>query len=499
METSAKQFFHENDKRVNNMVCKILLWLILIFPTLFLLSFLGVFRLTIGELCVLTPIGCVCIIIPSILKKLGVQTVVLKYCSVLALSFIVAIMGSNSNVGIYITYILALAISCLYFDVRFTRHIAIIGYICMVVAVFARAHSVNLAAGDTVFTWFRGYIMGFTIEYIAMTAVFLTIAKQARRLLESLHDTEKVKAVVRQCETASEDLGTAVAQLHESLNASSQSNEKISESACKTLEDCTHNQKYVDDTANSIHELMLLIEKIVEKTERMRQAVEQTSKSTQNYISIMDGAVSSMKQIESSTQDTLKTIQTLEKQTNEIGSLTDIIVNIASQTNLLALNASIEAARAGENGKGFAVVADEVRKLAEESHAAVEQISRHIEGIREGVSKAGESIELGTRTVKSGMDYISNAKGEAEKLGSLQESSLTVVQDITLACEDSRQYVGQVVDMAENMTGLMGHSANMIQEIKDSLFEQENLLSDINQIFETVSTVSRHLQETVEK
>lgn len=73
------------------------------------------------------------------------------------------------------------------------------------------------------------------------------------------------------------------------------------------------------------------------------------------------------------------------------------------------------------------------------------------------------------------------------------------MQDIALACEDSRQYVGQVVDMAENMTQLMEHSADMIQEIRDSLFEQENLLSGINQIFETVNEVSRHLQETVEK
>ncbi len=499
MESSTKQFFYENDKRVNNMVCRILLWLILIFPALFLLSFLGVFRLSISELCVLTPIGCVCTITPTILKKAGVRTGALKYCSVMALALVVAIMGSNSHVGIYITYILSLAISCLYFDVRFTRHIAVIGYVCMVIAVFFRAHTVTLSEGDTVFSWFRGYTMGFTIEYIAMTAVFLTITKQARKLLESLHDTEKVKAVVEQCETASENLGTAVAQLHESLAASSQSNERISESACKTLEDCNHNQKYVDDTANSIHELMLLIEKIVEKTERMRQAVEQTSRSTQNYISIMDGAVSSMKQIEGSTQDTLQTIQVLEQQTNEIGSLTDIIVGIASQTNLLALNASIEAARAGENGKGFAVVADEVRKLAEESHAAVEQISRHVDGIRAGVAKAGESIEFGTSTVKSGMDYISNAKEEAEKLGSLQESSQTVVEEIAVACEDSRRYVGQVVDMAENMTQLMEHSADMIQEIKNSLFEQEKLISDINNVFETVNQVSEHLQETVEK
>jgi len=499
MESSAKQFFYENDKRINDMVCRILLWLILVFPALFLLSFLGVFRLSIGELCVLTPIGCVCIIIPTIMKKIGVKVGVLKYCSVMALSLVVAIMGTNSNVGIYITYILSLAISCLYFDVRFTRHMAVFGYLSMVIAVFFRAHSVTLAAGDTVFSWFRGYTMGFTIEYIAMTAVFLTITKQARKLLENLHDTEKVKAVVKQCESASGELGTAVAQLHESLAASSQSNQNISDSACKTMEDCSHNQKYVDDTAGSIQELKLLIEKIGEKAERMRQAVEQTSESTMHYISVMDGAVDSMKQIEGSTLDTLETIQMLERQTNEIGGLTDIIVGIASQTNLLALNASIEAARAGENGKGFAVVADEVRKLAEESHAAVEQISHHVEGIRAGVEKAGKSIEFGTGTVKSGMDYIANAKEEAEKLGSLQESSRLVVGEITVACEDSQRYVSQVVGMAENMTQLMEHSADMIQEIKDSLFEQENLLSDMNHIFETVNQVSEHLQEIVDE
>lgn len=61
---------------------------------------------------------------------------------------------------------------------------------------------------------------------------------------------------------------------------------------------------------------------------------------------------------------------------NQVNSLTDDILNIASQTNLLALNASIEAARAGEAGKGFAVVATEISQLASASQEAANRIQQ---------------------------------------------------------------------------------------------------------------------------
>lgn len=492
-----EQFFFENDRKVNTKVCRILMWLSLVFPVLFILSILKIFSVSIRDLCIITPIGLVCTLMPTLLKRMGISVELLKYISIISLSLVVAIMGCNSHIGIYITYILALAISCMYFDARFTRNMAFLGYACLVVAVFFRAHNVNLYGEDTPMHWFRGYVLGFTIEYVALAAVCISISKACRSLLENISDKDKLQAVLDSCESASGNLIDSVDKLHDSLDESLKGNAIVADFAGKTMEDCISNQQYVQDTIEKIQKMAQSIDIIIKKTNNMKDVATQTYEDTHSYIHIIDDAVSSMDLINTSTKDTLHNIQILEERVKNIEELTNTIVAIADQTSLLSLNASIEAARAGENGKGFAVVAEEVRKLSEQSHDAVENITGHVGEILESVAAASKSIIRSSESVESGLDRINVARNEAANLGNIQKTSLQAAEDIFGSGQETKNSFNDVIEKADHMTALMEHSSEMVMDIRKRLDEQDALMHDMGNVFAQVSDVSKQLKEIV--
>lgn len=491
--TEGLDFFERNEQEVCRTICKILLWMTIAFPVLFLCSALHIFQVTFQELIPISVFGAVCTISPTILWKCRAPIRFIKNYSIIALAVVIALMASNSNLGIYMTYALALALSCLYFDKKFTVRTAVIGYICLVVAVYFRSGNVQLHPGDTRMNWMRGYTMGFTIEYVAMSAVFIALAKRARRLLDNLHNTEMVKEILDNCGTASRSLSGLLGNLKAAIHDTVDNNQKIQREAELTKNGCESNLNQVQQTSSSILNMDENMRLISRQTEELSGISADSYDMTKNYIEIMNRAVSSMHQIEASSDTLREKITQVGNCSEEIASFADTIAGIANQTNILAINASIEAARAGEQGKGFAVVASQVGVLAERCKDATQSITLQIQKMNVNVEEAHVSVNENGDTVSSGIQEITTAKEEAGKLLEAQNASIQKVKEVEENLAVSLSHQERVAAMAEDMNGTTNQSLEQVKTIGQAIERQADLTAVMQEAFEEVQRISEAL------
>lgn len=170
------------------------------------------------------------------------------------------------------------------------------------------------------------------------------------------------------------------------------------------------------------------------------------------------------------------------KKIEEIGVLTEAILQIASQTNLLALNAAIEAARAGDAGKGFAVVAEEIRKLADNSkenaNAIQElnvQVTSTVSELAEGAAKMLAYMEKDIRQDYDGFSMM------ADRYGMDAEEIQEMMQNISEKVEHVDDEMQGVTDNMQNISLSLKERAEAIVSVTTSVVDLNNSILDISQ------------------
>lgn len=488
-------FFEQNDRKVCKNLTKVLRWMTLVFPVLFLATAAGVFQIKYDDLAVLSAFGCVCTLGPGVLQKMGIPVHVMKYVSVISVGVVVMLLGGNSAIGIYMTYGLSMLFSCMFFDKKFTKQISIVSYFFLIASLFLRSQNVAQIEYPTNMEWFLTRSAGFTIEQVVMSIVFINIAGTCRKLLENLHSTEQVAAVVSKCEEASTKLVTMMDGLADNVRESRVSNETIVSSAQDTTEDCMKSLSHVSSMHDIVSEMVQASGSIDESTKNVLMISDEIGQHMERYVSVMDHAVSDMKVIGQAVNSTEEAIKNLETSIMEISSFTNEISEITDQTNLLALNASIEAARAGEQGKGFAVVADQVRVLAERSKQSNDSITSMVSKIIEMLNDVKRSNKRNITSVDAGITQISDARQEAVNLGRLQEDSRTGIEQIAEDCDQTKKCSQDVSKMSDQMEELVKNSQILASSIVEEANNQSRITGMTEEIFSNVAQIAKELLE----
>lgn len=402
-------------------------------------SAVGLLQSEISDLLVMTGIGLIVTMGPTIAYKAGVPSNVLKYIVLVALCALLTIMASNAAVGIYMTYALPIVFSIFYYDKKLTLQTSIFSYLFLVLSLFLRSKGVQQVEFGTNFTWFVSRSVGFLIENIVMALVCVKIAGGARKVLESLNTTQKIAVLVEECNHASTE-----------LRAREQSNQMVG---------------IAGDTYEKLGE----------------------------YITYMTDTAASMEKMRENATDTESSIDRLQNAMDEVSEFAQTIGSITAQTNLLALNASIEAARAGEHGKGFAVVAEEVRVLAEDSKTASESIKGIIGNIGELLEKVQDANKRNVTSIEEGLSQIDGARQEAEQIGIMQTDSRKMAMQVLEACEETENFAHKLGDTSERMQELVASLREQTGHVVEQGKSQKTVSDKAENAFLRVEDVADRL------
>lgn len=283
----------------------------------------------------------------------------------------------------------------------------------------------------------------------------------------------------------SERFQTALHDVDRSAEQLAAASEETSVITVNTSESMQKQQNEISQVATAMNEMHATANEVARSASQAADAARHADEEAALGRDVSLQTIEAIESLASGVESATAVIEALAKDSEDIGSVLDVIRSIAEQTNLLALNAAIEAARAGEAGRGFAVVADEVRTLASRTQQSTQEINDMVARLQSGAAQAVEAMGTGRVQARAGVEQTLKTTACLESI----VSAIHTINDMNV----------QIASAAEEQSAVSEEITRSVVAINDLTTETTDGAMQTTQASHEVARLASALQDMLER
>ncbi|MCK4623534.1 MAG: HAMP domain-containing protein [Desulfuromonadales bacterium] len=306
-----------------------------------------------------------------------------------------------------------------------------------------------------------------------------TLVASVQQSSAATHELESTTFVIAE---QMENLFGIISDLSSSIHQLSSSNEQIDGNVIEL----SHNAR---ETSLAAEELEQATNTIKESAEQTSQLAQQAANESLEGKAAVQDTILGISELQLMMEQAHLAIKDLGERSDAIGSIVNVIADVADQTNLLALNAAIIAAQAGEHGQGFAVVAEEIRDLAERTSVSTKEIAEIVENLQQGTQTAVATIEAGTVRAQQ---EVARSHTAGEALKKLHESSISSTEQITGIARQTQKQSEENRKITQAVLGF----TSMLEQIASSIGQQSASTHNLASAAESMKNIAAKVKNS---